>query len=158
VRRTLLRDAGLFAAVALVIGTVANLLPSRHIPWWGKGLEPPQTGVDYALLDPLSVDALRTSLPKVVILDTRSPEQWLAGHIPGARTIAFTELGRDLNAARVAELRRADAIVICGGSSEADVEQLLGQQLVQRGLPRPYVLLGGFGSWQAAGLPTEGGQ
>ena len=143
------------AILALVLGTVANLVPSRHIAWWGKGLEPPRSGVDYTVLDPVSADALRTSLPAVVLLDTRSPEEYRAARIPGARPISFARVNLELNASMMEELRRSDAVVLYGSSTETDIEQLLAQQLKQKGLAKPYVLMGGFPGWQAAGLPEE---
>lgn len=157
VKRRLVRDATLYAAAVLLVGTAANLVPKRHVAWWGKGLEPPKAGIDYTLLDPMSADALRTSLPKVVILDTRAAAEFAAGHIPGARPIAFTDLDRTLDARLLAELRGADAVIISGAGTEADIEQLLAQQLVQRGVPRPFVLMGGLEGWLAAGLPLAEG-
>lgn len=155
-RTNLLRDAAFYLAAVLFLGTAANLFPSRHIAWLGKGIEPPQAGVDFTTLDPVSVDALRTSLPAVIILDTRSAEEHAIGHIPGAQTIAFTELDRDLTPDLLARLRRADAVVIYGVATETDIEQLLAQQLRRRGLSKPYILMGGFPGWQATGLPEEG--
>ena len=59
--RGLLRDAGLILVAVLVLGTAANLVPGRHLAWWGKGHEPPATGVDFQLIDAGSADSMRTS-------------------------------------------------------------------------------------------------
>ena len=42
----IIRDAALFVAATLVLGTVFNLAPGRHVEWWGHGIEPPAAGVE----------------------------------------------------------------------------------------------------------------
>jgi rhodanese-related sulfurtransferase len=155
--RGLVRDAALILAAVLVLGTAANLVPGRHMAWWGKGVEPPRLGVDFQFIDAASADAIRTSLPRVVVLDTRSAAEYAAGHVPGAHRIAYTEIDAQLTPALIAELRAADAVLVYGDSDETDVEQLVSQDLHRRGMAPPYVLLGGFAAWNAGGLPLEGG-
>ena len=155
--RGLCRDAALFLVATLVLGTVANLLPGRGLAWWGQGHQPPREGVDFTFIDAGSADAMRTSLPHAVFLDTRSAAGFAAAHIPGARDVSYTDIARQLTPERVAELRAADAVVIYGSSEETDVEQLVAQELHLRGLPPPYVLAGGFAAWLGSGFPVEGG-
>ena len=155
--RGLVRDTLLLVVATLVLGTAANLLPGRHLAWWGKGYEPPRAGVDFNFLDPGSADAMRTSLPGVVFLDTRSATEFGAGHVPGAEEIAYTDLQAQLTPERLGRLRSAGAVIVYGASDEIDVEQLLAQELGRRGLAPPYVLIGGFLGWQGSGLPVDGG-
>jgi rhodanese-related sulfurtransferase len=154
--RGLVRDTALILTAALALGTAANLVPGRRLAWWGKGSEPPQVGVDFQFIDAASADAVRTSLPHVVILDTRSAGEFAAGHVPGARRINYTKLQAQLTPATIAELRAADAVLVYGDGDETDVEQLLAQELRRRGVGRPYVLMGGFMAWQGGGLPIQG--
>jgi rhodanese-related sulfurtransferase len=155
--RGLVRDTVLLVFVTLVLGTAANLVPGRQLAWWGRGFEPPRAGVDFNFLDPGSADAMRTSLPGVVFLDTRSATEFASDHVPGAEEISYTDLGAALSPERLGRLRSAGAIIIYGASEETDVEQLLAQELRRRGMAPPYVLIGGFLGWQASGLPVEGG-
>ena len=155
--RVLVRDTVMLVIATLVLGTAANLLPGRHLAWWGKGAEPPQAGVDFNFLDPGSADAMRTSLPGIVFLDTRSAAEFAAGHVPGAEKISYTDLQAELTSERLGRLRSAGAVIIYGASEETDVEQLLAQELRRRGLAPPYVLIGGFLGWQGSGLPVDGG-
>jgi rhodanese-related sulfurtransferase len=155
--RGLVRDTVLFVVATLVLGTAANLVPGRQLAWWGKGFEPPRAGVDFNFLDPGSADAMRTSLPGVVVLDTRSAAEFAAGHVPGAEGITYTDVQAELTPERLGRLRSAGAIIIYGAGDETDVEQLLAQELRRRGLAPPYVLIGGFLGWQGSGLPVDGG-
>jgi rhodanese-related sulfurtransferase len=152
----ILRDAALIVAAALVLGTVFNLLPGRHVEWWGQGIEPPAAGVDFQLIDSASADALRVSLPTVVFLDTRPEAEVREARVPGAVPLPLPEADRLLTPELIERLRRADAVVIYGAADETDVEQLLAQQLRLRGLAPPWVLAGGFPAWQASGLEAEG--
>ncbi len=154
--RGLLRDAALFLVATLVVGTAANFPPSRRLAWWGMGHEPPRAGVDFNLIDPASADALRTSLPNVIFLDTRSPAEAAAGRVPGAQGIDYTDLQAQLTPQLLDRLHAADAVIVYGASDETDIEQLLAQELRRRGVPAPYVLAGGFAGWQQSGFPVEG--
>jgi rhodanese-related sulfurtransferase len=155
VARRLALDAALYLAAALLVGTAANLVPSRHVNWWGRGQEPPKVGTDFQFIDPASADALRTNLPNVVFVDTRSPAEFAAGHVPGALNFGLTNFQRHLTQETDARLQHADAVIIYGASEETDVEQLLAQALRLRGFAPPYVLIGGFPAWQAGALDIE---
>ncbi|MBZ5589939.1 MAG: rhodanese-like domain-containing protein [Acidobacteriia bacterium] len=155
--RELVRDAALVLGAVLILGTAANLVPTRHLAWWGKGHEPPMAGTDFKLIDAGSANSIRTTLPRVVFLDTRSAAEFAGGHVPGAQPISYTELQTQLTADRMAQLRAADAVVIYGASEETDIEQLLAQELHGRGLAPPFVLLGGVLAWEGAGLPLGQG-
>jgi rhodanese-related sulfurtransferase len=154
--RNLARDAAILVAVTLVLGVVANLTRAQRVAWWGQGTQPPQVDVDFRFLDVGSADALRTSLPRVVFVDTRPAEVATGGRVPGAWNVAYTNLAVDLTNERLAGLRQADAVVLYGSGDEGDIEQLLAQELRRRGVRTSYVLVGGFPAWEAAGLPSEG--
>lgn len=156
VTRRLLRDALLFLLAVLVVGTTANLVASRHLAWWGRGQEPPKAGADFQFIDPTSADALRTNLPHVVFVDTRSPAEFATAHVPGALNFGLTNFAAHLTPEVEARLNSADAVVIYGASEETDVEQLLAQALRLRGFAPPYVLIGGYPAWQAGGLELAG--
>jgi rhodanese-related sulfurtransferase len=152
----LLRDVLLYLVAALVLGTAANLVPGRQLPWWGQGLQPPTAGIDFQWIDAFAADALRSALPDTVFVDTRTVEQYATRRVPGAVSLSYTDLDRDLTPALDARLRDAGAVVVYGASQETDVEQLLAQELRRRGLAPPHVLVSGFDAWQLSGLPTEG--
>lgn len=155
-RRETLRDLLLFPLLTLLLGTAANFVPGRQLPFWGQGHLPPTEGTDFRWLDVLSADALATSLPNVVFLDTRGPDAYAASHIANARPMPLPDMDRFLTAELEATLRHADAVILYGDGDEADVEQLLAQALRLRGLAPPFILAGGFPAWELAGLPVAG--
>jgi rhodanese-related sulfurtransferase len=157
VSRELLRDALLYLAVVLVLGTVANVLPGRGLAWWGQGKQPPQTGVDFAWLDAASVEALRAALPKVTIIDTRPPSEFAANHVEGALSLPYTEASARLTPALLQRLQGSDAVILYGSSPEADTEQLLAQELRLLGVAPPHILIGALEAWVANGLPVAQG-
>jgi len=82
------------------------------------------------------------------VLDVREPEEWAAGHIPGATLIPLGEL-----ATRVGELPRdVSIVVVCrsGNRSAQGRDILLGT-----GFPAVTSLDGGMTDWAAAGMPME---
>lgn len=94
----------------------------------------------------LKADLDRSAVP--LLVDVRTPSEFAAGHVPGARNIPLDEIE-----SRLAELGDAqrDVYVICqsgGRSARASVA------LAARGL-RPVNVTGGTGAWVSAGLPVE---
>jgi rhodanese-related sulfurtransferase len=88
-----------------------------------------------------SVDAASVAAG-AVILDVREPEEWVAGHIPGALHIPLADVP-----ARLDELPDGEIVVICrsGGRSARAVGWLTdhGFEAIN--------LTGGMGAWQEAG-------
>jgi rhodanese-related sulfurtransferase len=88
-----------------------------------------------------SVDAASVAAD-AAILDVREPEEWEAGHIPGALHIPLADLP-----ARLDELPAGEVVVTCrgGGRSARAVGWLTtnGYEAVN--------LTGGMGAWQGAG-------
>jgi rhodanese-related sulfurtransferase len=87
------------------------------------------------------------------LLDVREPDEWAAGHAPGAHHLPMMEIP-----ARMAEIPAdGDVVVVCrsGGRSGQVVSYLLGQ-----GWDNVRNLDGGMQSWAAANrdLVSENGQ
>jgi rhodanese-related sulfurtransferase len=85
----------------------------------------------------------------VLVLDVRPPEEYAAGHLPGAVNIPIKQLEN-----RLAELpKRKEIVAYCRGPyclmSFDAVDKLR-----KRGL-RARRLQDGFPEWKAAGLPVE---
>jgi rhodanese-related sulfurtransferase len=84
------------------------------------------------------------------VLDVREPDEWVAGHIPGATLIPLGEL-----ASRVAEVPRArDVVVVCrsGNRSAQGRDILLGA-----GHAAVTSMAGGMNDWAGSGRPIVTG-
>ncbi len=85
----------------------------------------------------------------LVILDVRTPAEYAAGHLPGARNVPHTEL-----AARIAELdaaRDSDIVVYCrSGNRTAQALTVL----QQAGFKRLLHLDGDYTRWSAENRPV----
>jgi thiosulfate/3-mercaptopyruvate sulfurtransferase len=122
------------------------------------------------LISPTELSDLMGAAPTVVI-DTRSPDAYAAGHIPGAVNLheIFTYLATSTPEG-FAELKAkfADAFGkagLSGGETAVIYEQSMNSGFGQScrgyflltflGYPKVKVLHGGFAAWTAAGLPVS---
>jgi len=94
--------------------------------------------------------ALETGAPGFVLLDSRSAEAWIQGHVPGAVHLP----GREIPERATAELDRSVPVVTycwgpgCNGATRAALAlALLGYRVRE--------MLGGFEYWAREGLPVE---
>ena len=109
--------------------------------------------------------------PDIVVVDTRAPDAYAAGHIPGAVNIhdIFTYLamstpegmselkGKFAEIFGAAGLSGAETAVIYEGSMNTGFGQSCRGYFLLKflGYPKAMVLHGGFAAWTAAGLPVS---
>jgi thiosulfate/3-mercaptopyruvate sulfurtransferase len=122
------------------------------------------------LVTPAELSDLMTS-EKLVIIDTRAPDAYAAGHIPGAVNVhdIFTYLAtstpegfaalkelfvKDFSAAGLSG--EETAVVYEQSMSSGFGQSCRGYVLLKHlGYPKVKILHGGYGAWTAAGLPTS---
>ncbi|HVA68980.1 MAG TPA: metalloregulator ArsR/SmtB family transcription factor [Candidatus Binataceae bacterium] len=85
----------------------------------------------------------------VTVIDTRPPEEFAAGHLPGALSLPLRELKR-----RLRELPRDQAIVAYCRGAYCVLSYEAVAALRQRGFTA-FRLEDGYPEWKAAGLPVE---
>ncbi|HUY22506.1 MAG TPA: metalloregulator ArsR/SmtB family transcription factor [Acidimicrobiales bacterium] len=105
-------------------------------------------------LEPVSRDELidRTARGDVVILDVRPPEEFVAGHIPGALSVPLDRLDATL----VRLPKRAQIVAYCRGPYCVLAPQAV-EQLRARGY-KARRLAEGMPEWRLAGLPVAVGE
>jgi hydroxyacylglutathione hydrolase len=87
---------------------------------------------------------------RVTSIDVRSPAEWAAGHLPGARNVPLGHLEE-----RLGELPREWPLVVhCHTGSRGAMAASL---LLARGIPDVRLYSGGLAEWSAAGRPVERG-
>ena len=122
-----------------------------------------------ALLDPAQVTALMKDMP-VVVIDTRAPEEYGTGHIPGAVNVReiFSYLATSTPDGLVALQETFASLLGAAGLSGAEhaviyedaMNNGYGQScrgyflLNYLGYPQVSILHGGLKAWTDAGLPT----
>ncbi len=120
------------------------------------------------LLSPAELQAMLDD-PKTVVIDSRAPAAYAAGHIPGAVNVheIFTYLATSTPEG-MAELRQkvvaafgaaglggdATAVIYEGSMNSGFGQSCRGYFLLSYlGYPKAMVLHGGYHAWEAAGLP-----
>jgi phage shock protein E len=86
----------------------------------------------------------------LVVLDVRTPEEFAAGHVPGAINVPHDQVE-----ARLAELAGAkdqDVVLYCRSGRRV---QVAAGVLAKAGFTRLSHLEGDFPGWSGAGLPTQ---
>jgi len=118
---------------------------------WSAGCQHPPTGEGPIAAQDLAKRIGSGSAP--VVLDVRSPEEYAAGHIPGAINIPHSELATRL--AEIPGAKSTEIVVHCqAGGRAATAEKIL----VQEGYTDVRDLQGHFGGWSQQGLPVEPGR
>lgn len=106
--------------------------------------------VDAAAAKKLIDESAGSKDAKLVVLDIRTPEEFKAGHIAGAKNVDF--LAKDFAEKAGALDKNATFLVHCqsGGRSTRSLETLR-----KLGFKSIVHMDGGFSGWKKAGLPVE---
>jgi rhodanese-related sulfurtransferase len=113
-----------------------------------QNVDPAATGL------PLEIsvqEAYEYYLDDTYILDVRTPEEYIEGHVPGAALIPLDELEL-----RLSELPQGEEIVvICRSGNRSAVGRDI---LLSAGFESVTSVAGGFNQWLTNGFPAEVGQ
>ena len=97
-----------------------------------------------------AVALVRSTAPDVVVLDVRTPAEFAAGHVPGARNISHDQLSSRL--AELAPLRDKQVVLYCRSGRRT---MLAADVLHSAGFSRLAHLEGDFLAWEAEHRPVE---
>jgi rhodanese-related sulfurtransferase len=155
--------AVLIVFAAALMALAVNAASPRHIAWVGTW--PSTYGADTAAVPPsyqtgdppilrLDEAIAKFQSSEAIFVDAREPEDYAAGHIPGAISFPFDEY--DENADRALPLLSKDKeiVVYCGGA-DCELSLYLARQLRTVGYEHLAIFFGGITSWQESGLPME---
>jgi rhodanese-related sulfurtransferase len=111
---------------------------------------PEQVTKDVSVTEAYAIFALNAGHHDFTIIDVRTPEEYAAGHIPGAlnrdySSPAFKDDINDFDKDKI-------YLVYCqGGGRSAAASKVM----VELGFKYIYNITGGFSAWLAAGLPVS---
>jgi len=154
--RRLLLESVVIIALGIVIGLSTNVGLLRQV--LGKEAGHAEESVEQQLPEPVMLEEVVELLSAgALAVDARLPEQFVAGHLPGAYNLPLAEIETAYApfAERVAATRTL--VVYCNGYGCPDSFDLA-SLLLQKGYAEVRVFEGGFPEWQDAGLPVKGGQ
>lgn len=123
--------------VALVIAAL-----TAAVVWAADGEAPS--------VSPRELEARIAAGRPTLVVDVRSPQEYAAGHIPGAINVPYEEVGP-----RAAELKgRGEVAMYCMKGPRAR----LGEAAFQKAGGEDVLHVeGGYSAWEAAGLPVAKG-
>jgi phage shock protein E len=132
----------LWPGVVLTMLIISAVLPSR-------AAEPAHANA--ALISQAELQArLDKKDPDVVVLDVRTPEEFAAGHVPGARNISHDQLAARLP--ELGELKDKQVVLYCRSGRRT----LLAQEILRKaGFTNLRHLEGDYLAWEAAQRPIE---
>jgi rhodanese-related sulfurtransferase len=121
-------------------------------------LRPAPPASQMAVANPLPALPLEVSVKEAAqlreqgafMLDVRQPEEWEAGHIPGAVLIPLAELPKRLN-----EVPADQTVVVVCRSGNRSAQAV--QTLRQAGFSQTTSMAAGMNQWTAAGYETVSG-
>ncbi len=97
-----------------------------------------------------TAERVRKSGPDILILDTRSPEDFAAGHVPGARHISLPEVDeRDPDPS----LRGHKMIIVYGQNPGSGAAMALSKRLLAAEIGTVRLMEDGFARWKDSGQP-----
>lgn len=146
--------AAVVLLTGLLVGTAANLVAPRRIPWtqdWTQHLTSQAATSGLRIVELADVRNLVRD-GATLIFDARPNAEYGAGHLPGALSLPVDDF--DALYPQFAPLLGPSTplLVYCSGE-ECDESLLLGRQLHAQGHTNILLFPGGYGAWTAA----EGG-
>ena len=147
-------------AVSAALGLAVNVLrpAAARLPWtsdWSRHVENLafRAGVPVTFLEGVR---MRVGSTNAVVFDARIPEQYAAGHLPGAIHLPLEDVDRQLGA-HAARLRPDTPILVyCGGADCTDALDLA-LKLRELGFADLTLYPGGYAEWVQYGGATRAG-
>lgn len=158
----LLGDISVLLALAIVLGIFANLTrpSSARLPWvgdWKHHIEHRafRAGVPVVFLPGVRV---RLQDSATVVLDAREPENYEAGHLPGALSLPVGQAEERLGDYAALLTPQTPLLLYCDGADCADALELA-LKLREYGFEDVTLYPGGYAEWtEYGGRVARGGE
>jgi rhodanese-related sulfurtransferase len=146
----------LLVVCALILGTVAQFLGPRSIPWMERHSQRLEVRAMQAGLTIVDVEKARSILEAgdYLVFDARREAEFDTGHLPGAVSFPYESREEGFNE-MAALLQPAQPVMVYCSGRECDDALLLAEFLKNQGTQEVALFLEGTTGWKAAGLPLE---
>lgn len=134
--------------VALLLGTLLNLLSPGRIPWVQDWTDHVEKLASASGLSVVTMEQVREMVGQAshVILDARRPADYDKGHIPTAMSLPISAFEESFDQYVGLLAPETPVLVYCSGREcEESVE--LGQRLHSMGITNVVLYVGGFSEW-----------
>lgn len=114
-------------------------------------------------IEPITMETLRKDLAdghlgdRLIILDARSPREFAAGRIPGAKNLSWERIG-DTPRDQDPRVERYKDKVVYGADRGSASAKALTKRMLQAGYSNVRMYFGGLEEWTRAGYPVESGE
>ena len=112
------------------------------------GLNACQSQSTHEPLEALQFSEMITNDKHAVVLDVRTPEEYKAGHIPGAENMDYYQDSFEVNLDKLDKEKSYFVYCTVGGRSSS-----VANLMHQKGFKHVHDLLGGIDAWETNGLP-----
>lgn len=154
--------AALLVFLWTLIAAAVNVVSPKQIAWVGTW--PSTYGEDSAAVPPSYEPGdppllrLDEALAKyqgtdVAFIDAREPEDYAMGHIPSAISFPFDYYDDYADSVLTNLPKNREIVTYCGGA-DCELSLFMARQLKAEGYEHVSIFFGGFGAWEAAGLPV----
>ena len=164
--KSAIKQAIILVVISAIIGGILNVIRADRVSWISKKVEfqvadrstpdslADLSGSPYPRL--IQIDGVDMRQGKdAVIIDSRLPEFYRDGHIPGAINIPFEDLDPYLRTL-FALPKDTMVIVYCDGG-DCELSYDLAVYMIQRGFVNIFEYQGGWEEWDASGRPVSKG-
>jgi rhodanese-related sulfurtransferase len=143
--------------VAAGLAYASNILRPEPLPWWADYFQKKIAETRAKGLGAINViEAKRLyEARNHLFVDAREPSEFVAGHVPGARSIPFETVYSGLEST-LEYIPKTQPLVIYCSNPACSKSRDLGEQLKFLGYKDILILSEGFDAWQAKSLPVEG--
>ena len=158
--KKLLKQIGIIVILSLTMGMAYNRFLESPLPILKsyKAASVEENGEDlsiyYREVDAETLTAMMEA-DMAVLVDARTRENYLEGHIPGAISLPISEFERTYDQTSPLLVKDKAIIIYCTGGHCLD-SSLLAKELAKKEYREIFVYKGGIEEWQALGNPVQG--
>ena len=161
---TFVKNLASVVLIAVIVAVLYNNFSGRGIPWFAKvNTEGPRPRLvvssSVAAINYIELPEARAKYEAgIAFLDSRTEEEYKAGHVSGAINVPAALEPEQITALLASHAKDAELVIYCDGE-ECGASTTLGGKLQRLGYSKTHVFFGGWTAWKNAQLPTViGGQ